>query len=283
MGKQNKVKVNNFKLSLSDADKDENLWSGTFSRIQVLVAAITVAVVFIVMIFSLIAFTPVKVFIPGYPDARTRKQAIDNAIRIDSLEAEILKWEFYSENLARVVEGREPLPLDSLYKTQATADTTEVDMDKIAESEKTLRENVAKEDEFNLKPMAGRTALPIEGLHFFIPLKGVISQGFDKNLHPYVDISAPENSVVYSVLDGTIISAGWSDNYGYSIQVQHEGDIVSVYKHNQRLLKKTGDKVTAGMPIAIVGNTGQKDKGNHLRFELWHKGEAIDPTKYISF
>ena len=86
-----------------------------------------------------------------------------------------------------------------------------------------------------------------------------------------------------SVLDGTVISAGWSDENGYTIQIQHEGNIVSVYKHNQKLMKKSGDKVTAGMPIAIVGNAGTLSTGNHLHFELWHNGEAVDPAKYISF
>ena len=86
-----------------------------------------------------------------------------------------------------------------------------------------------------------------------------------------------------SVLDGTVISDGWSDDDGYTIRMQPEGDIISVYKHNQKLMKKTGDKVKAGTAIAIVGGTGNKADGDHLHFELWHKGEAVDPTKYISF
>ena len=86
-----------------------------------------------------------------------------------------------------------------------------------------------------------------------------------------------------AVLDGTVISAGWSDEDGYTIRLQHDGDVISVYKHNQKLMKKTGDKVTAGTPIAIVGGTGSTARGDHLHFELWHKGEAVDPTKFISF
>ena len=81
----------------------------------------------------------------------------------------------------------------------------------------------------------------------------------------------------------SIINAGWSDDAGYTIQIQHEGDIISIYKHNEKLLKKTGDKVSAGAPIALVGNTGDLTTGTHLHFELWHKGEAVDPAKYINF
>ena len=96
-------------------------------------------------------------------------------------------------------------------------------------------------------------------------------------------IAAPAGSVVKAVLDGTVINDGWSEEAGYTIQIQHDGDIISIYKHNEKLLKKTGEKVTAGSPIALVGNTGKLTTGEHLHFELWYKGETVDPTSYISF
>jgi len=98
-----------------------------------------------------------------------------------------------------------------------------------------------------------------------------------------VDITAPANSVVMAALDGTVIYAGWSDEAGYSLAIQHDNDLVSLYKHNQRLLRASGDRVTAGTPVAIVGNTGTLTTGEHLHFELWYKGEAVDPAKYIGF
>lgn len=280
--KEKKPSAKNFRLSLSDKDRDESLWTVTFSRMQGLIAIITVVIVFGFLVFALFAFTPLRTFIPGYPDAESRRDAIRNAIRIDSLETEMAKWALYSENLSRVIDGKEPLHLDSLITLRQSHDSSEIDTRQIEASRKKLKDEVAKNDEFVLRPVEKR-ALPIEGMHFFTPLKGVISQGYDKALHPYIDIIAPENSTVMAVLDGTVISSGWSDEYGYTIQIQHDGDIVSVYKHNQKLLKKTGDKVKAGDPIAIVGNTGNTSKGNHLHFELWHKGEAIDPAKYINF
>lgn len=280
--KEKRPIVNNFKLTLSDKDKGTDLKTVSFTRIQGLIAIITIVIVYSFLVISLFIYTPLKTFIPGYPDAETRREAIRNAIRIDSLETEITKWALYSENFARIIDGQEPLELDSLMEIKAKSDSIAIDPKRLDESRQKLKDEVTKADEFALKP-AERRSLPIEGMHFFTPLKGVISQGYDKALHPYIDITAPENSTVMSVLDGTVISAGWSDEYGYTIQIQHEGDIISVYKHNQKLLKKVGDKVTAGMPIAIVGNTGNTSKGNHLHFELWHKGEAVDPNKYISF
>lgn len=283
MSKQKKHGIaNNFRLTLVDDDTHDTLWSRKFTKMDALVAGITVAVVSISAIFCLIAFTPVRTLIPGYPNSRTKHDAILNAIRVDSLENVITKWELYSENLRRVVDGQEPLRIDSLLDVRNSAPEEVADPEDMARKDSLLRKDVADEDKFNLKSNPSRT-LPIEGMHFFTPLKGVVSQGYDKALHPYIDITAPDNSVVMSVLDGTVISAGWTDTEGYTIRIQHEGDIISVYKHNQKLMKKTGDKVSAGTPIAILGGTGTLSDGEHLHFELWHNGEAVDPTKYISF
>lgn len=283
MSKQKKGGIiKNFRLTLVDDDTHDKVWSKKFTRIGALVTAVTVIVVTIATIFCIIAFTPIRTLIPGYPDARSKHDAIKNAITIDSLENVLTKWELYSENLRRVVDGQEPLKIDSLMEVRKNLAAEAGDSRELAEKDSLLRKEVADEDRFDIKPGSART-LPIEGMHFFTPLKGVVSQGYDKALHPYIDITAPGNSVVMSVLDGTVISAGWNDTEGYTIRIQHEGDIISVYKHNQKLLKETGDKVTAGTPIAVLGGTGSTSDGDHLHFELWHKGEAVDPTKYISF
>ena len=283
MSKEKKERTSNYRLTLVDDDTHDKLWTRKFNKLNILVTAITSVVVLLTALWCLIAFTPLRTFIPGYPDARTKHDAIQNAIRIDSLENVITKWELYSENLRRVVEGEEPLKIDSLMAARKqTREITDKDRAGLAMKDSLLRKEVAAEDKFDVTSGRAKT-LPIEGMHFFTPLKGVVSQGYIQGLHPYIDITAPNNSVVMSVLDGTVISAGWTDEEGSTIRIQHDGDIISVYKHNQKLMKKTGDKVSAGTPIAVVGGTGTTADGDHLHFELWHKGEAVDPTKYISF
>ena len=278
--KSREKKNRTFRLAFIDDKTHEHLVTLHFTRTTFFVAVVTIVVLLCAAIYSIIAFTPVRTFIPGYPDARSKRAAIQNAITIDSLENVIFRWELYSENLRRAVEGEEPVKIDSLIKAKNAA--TELDMEAIARQDSLLREQVKEEEKFGI---SGRTQrdLPIEGLHFFTPVTGVISQGYDPAIHPYIDIAAPEGSVVKTTLDGTVIFAGWSDEAGHTIQIQHEGDIVSIYKHNEKLLKKAGDKVTAGSPIALVGNTGELTTGDHLHFELWHKGQTVDPTLYIKF
>ena len=275
-------KSQTFSLAFIDNKTHQHLVTLNFTRTTFFITVVTILVVLCAAIYSIIAFTPVRTFIPGYPDARSKRAAIQNAITIDSLENVIFRWELYSENLRRAVEGVEPVKIDSLIKAQNTSKAESLDMDNIARQDSLLREHVKEEEQFGISERERRD-LPIEGLHFFTPLKGVISQGYDPVIHPYIDIAAPEGSVVKATLDGTVIFAGWSDDAGHTIQLQHDGDIVSIYKHNDKLLKKTGDKVTAGTPIALVGNTGELTTGDHLHFELWHKGQTVDPTVYIKF
>lgn len=287
MAQQKKEKKTvRFRLSLLDDQTHEKLWDMRFSRTGFLVTAISVIVLFTLTIFCITAFTPVRTFIPGYPDAHSKRAAILNAMRIDSLEAVISSWYLYSENLRRVIDGKQPIKIDSLLESRkkdgAAVSGGKSSMTMSGKQDSLLRATVLQEEKFELSE-SGKRKLPIEGMHFFSPLKGVISQGYDPIIHPYIDITAPANSVVMSVLDGTVIFAGWNDEAGYTIQIQHDNDIVSTYKHNQKLLKKTGDKVSAGSPIALVGNTGSLSTGDHLHFELWYRGEAVDPTKYINF
>ena len=283
MSKSNKEhKRVNFRLAIIDDLSHKQLVTVHFTKTSLFVTIVTLIVTFCIIIFSLIAYTPIRTFIPGYPDARSKRAAIQNAIKIDSLERVIYKWGLYSENLKRVMEGMDPVKIDSLVNMGMEAVSKDADMTEIQKRDSMLREHVKEEEQFGISDR-GRRNLPIEGMHFFSPLKGVVSQGFEPQLHPYIDITAPEGSVVKATLDGTVIYAGWNDESGYSIQLQHEGDIISIYKHNEKLLKKTGDKVTAGTPIALIGDTGEHSTGIHLHFELWHKGEAVDPTKYINF
>lgn len=283
MSKSNKEhRSSNFRLAIIDDQSHKQLLTVHFTRTSLFIAVVTVIVTLCVAIYSLIAYTPIRTFIPGYPDARSKRAAIQNAIKIDSLETVIYKWGLYSENLKRVLEGADPVKIDSIVNAGMAAADRSADLAEIQRQDSLLREKVKEEEQFGISARTKRV-LPIEGMHFFCPLKGVISQGYDQVSHPYIDITAPKGSVVKATLDGTVIYAGWNDDTGHTIQIQHEGDIISIYRHNEKLLKKSGDKVSAGTPIALVGNTGELTTGDHLHFELWHKGEAVDPIKYINF
>ena len=260
-------KSRKYRAALMDAATHQRLWSIVFTRPAFIAAIVSLIVLLLVIFYLLIAFTPLRSFIPGYPDAQARRQAVQNAIRIDSLETQILQWELYTENLKKVVAGEEPLLLDSLILRRQESGR---DADSVF---------LARRDSL----LRARVTVPIEALSFYTPLKGVVSQSFDRTLHPWVDVTAPTGTAVMAVLDGTVVFAGWEEADGYTLAIQHRGDILSVYKRNEKLLKKAGDTVKAGTPVALVGSSGSLTKGDHLRFELWYAGEAVDPAAYINF
>lgn len=281
MDNEKNNKSGSYRITITENDSHRHIWSTRLTKTSLFVTIVSIVVMVCAITYCLIAYTPVRTFIPGYPDARTKRVAIQNAIKVDSLERVIYRWELYSENLKRAVEGKEPIKIDSIIKASRKDAAEPVDASALLKQDSLLREKVKEEEQFEISAR-GRRDLPIEGLHFFTPLKGVVSQGFDAT-HPYIDITAAEGSAVKATLDGTVIYTGWSEDDGNTIQIQHTDDIVSIYKHNDKLLKKAGDKVKAGTSIAIVGNTGDTSTGTHLHFELWHKGEAVDPTRYIKF
>lgn len=274
-------KARNLRLTLLDAASHERLGSLRFSRTHMIVAAISSVVAVLVAVFCLIAYTPIRTFIPGYPNAQSRRQAVQNAQRIDSLQTRILQWELYTENLRRVVSGEEPIRLDTLMLGQEGSRSVS-DARYLAIRDSLLRADVVQEEQFGLTSVR-RQHLPIEALAFYTPVKGVVSTEFNQILHPWVDITAPVGSTVMAVLDGTVVYTDWAQDSGYTLVLQHGNDLLSIYKHNQKLLHKTGDAVKAGTPVAMLASSSSLTKGDHLHFELWYKGTAVDPVRYIKF
>ncbi|MBO4418071.1 MAG: M23 family metallopeptidase [Bacteroidales bacterium] len=247
------------------------------------IAALAAAILAImVLTYILIDFTPLRQTIRGYPTRESRETALENRLLVDSLEKQISLWAFQVGNIQRVMSGREPIDMDSIETLRNDEGEVDIYATMYAHQDSVLRGLVEKEAAM-ISPENGPFA-DLNGLKFFTPVKGMVTENFNKAInHLYIDIAAEENTPVYSILDGTVVSADWTDDYGYVMTIQHGYDLISIYKHNDRLLKKVGDKVKVGTPIATVGNTGRLSTGNHLHLELWHAGEAIDPAKFISF
>lgn len=233
---------------------------------------------------SLISFTHLREFIPGYPDVDMRRNILLSAIRLDSLEREIHLRDKYFANLNQIISGRPPAETVQLQDTSGTY--ASIKFTKTTEETEFLA-GVEQAERYNLSlgPTNTSSSSNLAGLHFFPPVKGVISSRFDARAkHFGTDIVTTPKAVVSSALDGTVIFTGWTMETGFVIEVQHQNNLISVYKHNSSLLKETGDLVRAGEAISVVGDSGELyTSGPHLHFEIWYKGNPLDPEKHILF
>ncbi len=270
-----------YRLIIYNDTTIQTVWSIKLTPLKVLTLGSLGAILLILLTTVIIAYTPLRENIPGYPSAKVRQQIIRNYVLVDSLENEIKSRDNYFDKFRTLIQG--DVPSDE----SSSADTTV----KIAQAkfENMNADSVFKdkllEEKLNLSITKNTKRLPnIANIHFFTPLRGLITNKFDpKTDHFAVDVVGKQNSRISSVLDGTVIFSGWTMDTGYSIYIQHENNIISAYKHNAELLKSVGDKVKAGDVIAIMGNSGELTTGPHLHFELWYNGTALNPETYIDF
>jgi murein DD-endopeptidase MepM/ murein hydrolase activator NlpD len=249
-------------------------------RVFIIIGFITI--VMTTLVISLIAFTPLREYIPGYADVGVKRELIRIVKKSDSLALALEERNAYWQSIANVLKGnvKADSALNKPDKTKAP-NTAKLSP---SEKEKNLREKIESQDKYSLAYDAEKDKKGISNFFFFTPLKGIVTAAFKASeKHFGIDIVGPENEAIKSALDGTVVSAGWSSETGYTITLQHSNNIISVYKHNSTLLKKAGDYVKAGEPIAIIGNTGEQTTGPHLHFELWYNGVAINPQDYMVF
>jgi len=254
------------------------------SRLNIISITGILLVFLVSLTYITIAYTPLREMIPGYPDAEMRNNIIQNRIRLDSLEVELQYRDQFFENLAVIISGNEPnnylnLPADTVKKDYKNIQFTR------SSADSALRQEIGLTTRYFLPVAeATQTNTRLDKIHFFPPARGIVTNSFNPlNNHFGTDIVAAPNEVVKATLDGTVIMASWTLETGHVMQIQHDNNLISLYKHNAELLKKPGSRVKAGDAIAIVGNSGELTTGPHLHFELWHNGIALNPEDFIIF
>ena len=270
-----------YKLSVINETSYEEVFNFRLSQLHVLTALSVLAVILVVLTILLIAFTDLREFIPGYPDGNMRQMIAQNALRVDSLENELLKRDRFFKSIRLVLNGGDTTSLERSREDTARYRNDTIRF-QISEQENEFRAAIEERERFNLS--LGMKEQNHDYYHFFPPVEGIVTQSFDeKKRHYGTDIVAKANAKVAAVLDGVVIFTDWTVKTGYVIQVQHTNDLISVYKHNSILLKKQGDYVRAGEVLGVVGNTGEESSGPHLHFELWRAGNPLNPENFINF
>lgn len=274
--------LHKYRLVILNESTFEEKISFKLNRLNVFVTGTLFIIVLIGLTTLIIAFTPLREYIPGYSSTRLKRQATELTYRTDSLVTVLNYTNRYLDNVRLVLRGdieNNEVNRDSLFE-KYKLDPSTVDLTPIRE-DLLLREAVELEDKYNLF----ERNIENVGTLLFSPINGTLSQTYDpENKHYAVDVVAPKDTPVKSIADGTVLFSEWTSETGYVIIIEHQdNNLTSVYKHNGSLSKSQGDLVKAGEVIASIGNTGELTTGPHLHFELWKKGKPVNPLNYIDF
>lgn len=275
-----------YRLVLLNEETLEERISFKLSRLNVFVAIGLMSIILVFITTYIIAFTPLKEYIPGYTDVTLQRRIYELQLRSDSVAFAMRAQEKYLENLKNVLGGtlpneREMVPVD----TAKSRNYLNI-KDKRSPEDSLLRteyDNANKYKLFKSDKSVGKGSA-LRNLTFFSPIKGTVTSEFDPlRKHFGIDVVAARDEVIKAVQDGTVIFSGWTVETGYVIGIQHPGNVISIYKHNSVLLKKEGNIVHAGETVAIIGETGELSTGPHLHLELWINGIPVNPKDYIVF
>ncbi len=273
--------LHKYRLVILNEDTFEERFAIKLTRLNVFVITSLSSILIVFLTIMLIAFTPLREYIPGYSSTALKKKATELTYKTDSLEREIYINERYYASIKNVLTGdvkTEDLNRDSIIEA-AKQDIALLKI-KTNREDSLLREKVNKEDKYNLFETESNTS----NFVLFPPVNGTISEGYSiEDKHFAVDIVVPTNTPIKATADGTVIFAEWTVETGYVVIIEHKQELISVYKHNASITKSQGDLVKSGEVIALSGNTGQFSTGPHLHFELWSRGYPVNPINFIDF
>lgn len=280
-GKFRQKLTNKYRLVMLNEDTFEERFSIKLSRLNVFILGGFFSILLITGTIVLIAFTPIREYIPGYSSTQLKRQARNLTFESDSLKLRLAMLENYTQAIRPVLTG-EIKGKDYIDSIQINAARFTIDPSKLnaSKEDSLFRKQVEDRDKFSISENANDKAKII----FFAPLSGDLSESYNaNNKHFAVDIVAKTGTPVKAVADGTVVFAEWTTETGYVVILKHSNNFISVYKHNGTILKQQGDLVRSGEAIASVGSTGELTTGPHLHFELWSDGYAVNPQNYIDF
>ena len=273
--------IRSYKVVVSSEDTFEERLSFSTNKFNVFLVMTLYSIILIAFTISVVFFTQLREMVPGYSSSDLLTQAIYLTKKTDSLENELELNNTFYKSIENVLSGKTE---QIIYKDSLNFinETDNIDPQSVLANaeDSILRKYVEEEDKFNLT----KNELVIENKMFVNPVKGQITQKFNPlDNHFALDILVDTGTPVKSILEGKVIFSEWSVDTGHVLIIDHGDDIISVYKHNSKVLKTQNNFVKAGEVIAYSGNQGTLSTGPHLHFELWKDGTPINPEPLFNF
>jgi murein DD-endopeptidase MepM/ murein hydrolase activator NlpD len=266
---------------LNDASFAER-FSLRLSPWGLIIGASAITILLCTAVISLVAFTPLREYIPGYGSVYERKLILGLNLKADSIDQALTARDAYLRSVLNVIGEKQDVPAGK-PKRDTTGKFRRLDIDPTG-NDLLFRKSYEEARVSSAGSVARMRYGGLSEVVFFTPVQGFVVNSFDVNEEHYgVDIVTRQDEVIKCTLDGTIVFTGFSSGDGNVVHVQHGNNLISIYKHCSAFLKTTGERVKSGDAIAIVGNTGEKSTGPHLHFELWFNGSAVNPQDFVAF
>lgn len=278
---------NTYQLEIKRADTLAEVAVYKLTPLNLYILISTILVVFGVVVTALIAFTPLREYVPGYAEVSTSKELLKLHEEIEDLEIAMNAQKAYIKNFQMVMGGQIPTEEEEKMNNRQLKNLDSLVRPNTPMVDQLLREEAvarAQSVSYNTSNRLTNLNGAVEDLLFYPPVEGTINYGYSpERNHWGIDILAPKNTPIKAVSDGFVFFSDWTLETGNTVGIQHPNNVISFYKHNSALLKKAGSFVKAGEAIAIIGNTGTHSDGPHLHFELWLDGRTVDPSRLIQF
>lgn len=280
-----------YRLSIKTEENHEEKFNFILTPQRIIVVTATAAVLLIFLTTLIISVTPLKYYIPGYTSLEEHRMYLQVSAQMDSISQLVQQNQQYLDNFYNIlndknIEDENSVIMDKSRKashelTERKEDEMEAMREVDMQATDLLADHLKTEEENSKLPVSHRA--DISNITLAAPATGILIQDFDMSRNHYgIDIQNKKSTIITSVAEGIIIYTGFDPTNGNTVVIQHPGNIISIYKHNEVLLKSVGAKVNMGEAIAKMGSSGQdRMQTAHLHFELWYNGFPVNPLDYI--
>ena len=280
-----------YRLSVKTEENHEEKFTFILTPQRIFVICGTAAFLLIALTAFIISVTPLKYYIPGYTTREEHKLYLQVSAQMDSISLLVQQNQQYLDNFYNVINENYTDDENSYVSGKSKAATHELaerkkeEMEAMQEvdmqAEALLSNHLRTEEENSKLPVSHRA--DISNITLYAPTTGILIREFDAASNHYgIDIQNKKNTIITSVAECIVNYTGFDPLNGNTIVIQHPGNVISIYKHNEVLLKSVGAKVNMGETIAKMGSSGQNSiQPAHLHFELWYNGFPVNPLDYI--
>ena len=271
-----------YKVSVLNENTLEEVFHLRMSAQRFFFTFLFILLAVLILFSTLILTTPLRQLLPDNISSDIRKEAVKNALIIDSLTEEVSFRQAYINTFRDLVTGDIVIKDSLLNSDSIIAKQRDEQLLEKSQIEKEFCEEFEEEERYQISATVNNTNTSNKNLVFFKPTIGDIEKEFDPiNGHLGIDIVTKPSTPIVSIYQGTVLYSAYTLDEDYFIQVIHPQGFISVYKGAANVFKKSGDIVKSGEVIAIMSEKNTKETSLH--FELWKESQAQNPLNYIVF